>query len=48
MHGSDYVIIEVGFVVEIGVEKFFDIKCCVFGLCLDVVVVVVIVCVFKV
>lgn len=39
----DYVVIEVGFVVDLGVEKFIDIKCRFGGLKFDCVVIVVIV-----
>lgn len=44
---GDYVIIEVGFGVDLGVEKFLDIKVCVVGIKLEVVVIVVTICVFK-
>lgn len=40
-------VIEVGFGVDLGVEKFLDIKWLVLGKILDVVVIVVIVCVFE-
>lgn len=43
----DYVVIEVGFGVDLGVEKFLDIKCCLVGFVFDVVVLVVIVWVLK-
>lgn len=43
-----FVIIEVGFDFIMGGECFFNIKCCIFGFVFDVVVVVVIICVFKV
>lgn len=42
-----FVVIEVGFGVDIGMEKFFNIKCWVFGLVFNVVVLVVMVWVLK-
>lgn len=42
-----FVVMEVGFGVDIGMEKFFNIKCWYFGFCFYVVVFVVIVRVFK-
>lgn len=42
-----FVVIEVGFGVDIGFEKFVNLKCCKFGLKLNCVVIVVIVCVLK-
>lgn len=47
MYFVDYVIIEVGFGVDFGVEKFLDIKCRMVNLKLDVVIIVVIVRVLK-
>lgn len=44
---SDYIIIEVGFGVDLGVEKFYDIKCCKVGVIFKLIVLVVIVCVLK-
>lgn len=43
----DYVVIEVGFGVDLGVEKFFDIKMLNFLIFFDVIVIVVILCVLK-
>lgn len=44
---GEYVVIEVGFGVDFGVEKFLDIKVFVFGKVLDCVVIVVMICVLK-
>lgn len=43
----DYVIIEVGFGVDLGVEKFLNIKCWMVGFLFKVIVLVVIICVLK-
>lgn len=44
---GDYVVIEVGFGVDLGVEKFLNIKVCMVDIKFEMVVIVVIICVLK-